>query len=168
MVSYPSCSYPSCSQKTKRETLNHKCTTFSAANSLPCDKLWAATTSEGSQGRCGDNADFSQSLNLFSFGNREGRTTHAESWHQCRPGTHPLYSKSTELKFSKCLFVSQCWTQFYTGKDHEQATCNLNISKPIRLSSFQQQKRKSEEGRIYSLVFSGFGVSLSTKKKKNV
>ena len=27
-------------------------------------------------------------------------------------------------------------------------------------------KRKSEEGRIYSLVFSGFASSLSTKKKK--
>lgn len=110
-----------------------------------------------------------QSLNLFSFRNHKGRMVHAQTWHQCRLRTYPLYSKSSELKFSKCSFVSQCLIQFYTNKRSWTSNLQLKNLKGYPALFLSTTTKKKARGRkdIPTCCF-WFWLLIIYKKKKGL
>lgn len=94
----------------------------------------------------------------------KSRAAHVQSRPRCRSRAHALYARCRELAFSEHgEKFPNVYLHFAQKQENEQAIGNLKTPKAI-LPFLQQQKIKSR-GRIYSLVCSGSGSSLSTKRK---
>lgn len=151
------------SQNSKPETLNHKWYhIFSSEQSslvINCEQL---PTTGGSRD-CGCRFwSVPQSLLLWE----PEQSRHTQSLGISADQEHIPCIPS--VLSSPNAYSFQCWAQSDMEKDHEQATCNLKNLKAYRSFFLSVTKKKVRGRKIYSLVFSGFASSLSTKKKKRL